>query len=108
MLQLVDKEPSMNLPYKRIHVIINPASGKDEPILNVLNSVFILLALSGDQYYPQVWRRHPPGKRSRHHGSGPGRRYGGDGTQMEVANGLLGSGVSPSHPARRHRQRHGA
>ncbi len=27
-------------PYRRIHVVINPASGKDEPILNVLNDVF--------------------------------------------------------------------
>ena len=27
-------------PYKKIHVIINPASGKDEPILNVINRVF--------------------------------------------------------------------
>ncbi len=27
-------------PYRRVHVVINPASGKDEPILNVLNDVF--------------------------------------------------------------------
>ncbi len=27
-------------PYHRVHVIINPASGRDEPILNVLNDVF--------------------------------------------------------------------
>ena len=30
----------MPVPYKRIHVSINPASGKDEPILNTLNHVF--------------------------------------------------------------------
>ena len=30
----------MDLPYKRIQVIINPASGQDQPILNVLNDVF--------------------------------------------------------------------
>ena len=30
----------MSVPYKRIHVVINPASGKDEPILNTLNHVF--------------------------------------------------------------------
>jgi hypothetical protein len=30
----------MNLPYKKIHVIINPAAGHNEPILNVLNDVF--------------------------------------------------------------------
>ena len=27
-------------PYRRVHVVINPASGKDEPILNTLNDVF--------------------------------------------------------------------
>ena len=30
----------MNLAYKNIHVVINPAAGRDEPILNVLNDVF--------------------------------------------------------------------
>ena len=84
----------MNIPYKRIHVVINPAAGHDEPILNVLNDVF-----------------HPAGVKwevSITHASGDATRltraavaagvdlvagYGGDGTQMEVANGLLGSGI---------------
>jgi YegS/Rv2252/BmrU family lipid kinase len=84
----------MNLPYKRIQVIINPAAGHDEPILNVLNDVF-----------------HPAGVKwdvSITHESGDATRltkeaiamgvdlvagYGGDGTQMEVANGLFGSGI---------------
>ena len=30
----------MTVPYKRVHVIINPAAGGDEPILNTLNDVF--------------------------------------------------------------------
>jgi len=30
----------MTLPFKRIMVIINPAAGHDEPILNTLNDVF--------------------------------------------------------------------
>ncbi|MBK7179758.1 MAG: hypothetical protein IPH82_21695 [Chloroflexi bacterium] len=29
-----------NSPYKKIHIVINPASGKNEPIINVLNDVF--------------------------------------------------------------------
>jgi len=84
----------VNIPYKRIHVVINPAAGHDEPILNVLNDVF-----------------HPAGVKwevSITHASGDATRltraavaagvdlvagYGGDGTQMEVANGLLGSGI---------------
>ena len=82
------------LPYPKVHVVINPASGQDEPILNVLNRVF-----------------HPAGvdwENSLTHKSGDATRlaaeaaasgvdlvaaYGGDGTQMEVANGLLGTGV---------------
>ena len=82
------------LPYPKVHVVINPASGQDEPILNVLNHVF-----------------HPAGvdwDNSLTHKSGDATRlaaeaaasgvdivaaYGGDGTQMEVANGLLGTGV---------------
>jgi YegS/Rv2252/BmrU family lipid kinase len=82
------------LPYPKVHVIINPAAGQDEPILNVLNHVF-----------------HPAGvdwDNSLTHKSGDATRlaaeaaasgvdlvatYGGDGTQMEVANGLLGTGV---------------
>ena len=84
----------MTLPYPKVHVIINPAAGQNEPILNVLNEVF-----------------HPAGVRwdiSLTHKSGDATRlakeaaawgvdlvvaYGGDGTQMEVANGLLGTGV---------------
>lgn len=29
----------MSVPYKRIHEVINPAAGQDEPILNVINDV---------------------------------------------------------------------
>ncbi len=29
-----------SIPYEKIHIVINPAAGKDEPILNVLNDVF--------------------------------------------------------------------
>ena len=84
----------MALPYPKVHVVINPTAGQDEPILNVLNDVF-----------------HPAGvdwDNSLTHKSGDATRlaaeaaasgvdlvaaYGGDGTQMEVANGLLGTGV---------------
>jgi YegS/Rv2252/BmrU family lipid kinase len=82
------------LPYPKVHVVINPAAGQDEPILNVLNDVY-----------------HPAGvewENSLTHKSGDATRlaaeaaasgvdlvaaYGGDGTQMEIANGLLGTGV---------------
>ena len=98
----------MALPYPKVHVIINPAAGQDEPILNVLNDVF-----------------HPAGvawEISLTHKSGDATRlaaeaaaagvdlvaaYGGDGTQMEVANGLLGTGV-PGDSTGWHGQRDGA
>ena len=31
----------MTLPYQKVHVVINPASGQNEPILNVLNTLEI-------------------------------------------------------------------
>ena len=33
-------EDKMSDTKKRIHVVINPAAGKDEPILNAINDVF--------------------------------------------------------------------
>jgi diacylglycerol kinase family enzyme len=76
----------MTLPHTKVHVVINPVAGQDEPILNVLNDVF-----------------HPAGVDwgvSLTHKSGDATRlaaeavasggdlvaaYGGDGTQMEIA-----------------------
>lgn len=84
----------MNLPYKRVHVIINPAAGHDEPILNVLNSVFHPAGVDWD-----ISITHKFGDATRlarqavDSGADLVAGYGGDGTQMEVANGLLGSGV---------------
>jgi diacylglycerol kinase (ATP) len=84
----------MNLPYKRIHVIINPAAGHDEPILNVLNGVFKNSGIDWD-----ISITHKFGDATRLAKEAVSKRadlvagYGGDGTQMEVANGLVGSGV---------------
>jgi YegS/Rv2252/BmrU family lipid kinase len=79
---------------KRIHVVVNPASGQPQPILKPLNDVFhpagvdwdVSITLhSGDAY------RQTQAAVSR--GVDVVAAYGGDGTVMEVANGLLGSGV---------------
>src|SRR5512139_1023660 len=84
----------MTLPYPRIHVIINPAAGHDEPILNVLNDVFHPAGVEWD-----ISITHKFGDATRlakeavEMGVDLVAGYGGDGTQMEVANGLLGSGI---------------
>lgn len=84
----------MNLPYKRIQVIINPAAGHDEPILNVLNDVF---HPAGVEWDISITHKFGDATRLAKEAVAMGvdlvAGYGGDGTQMEVANGLLGSGI---------------
>jgi len=84
----------MTLPYRKVHVIINPAAGQDEPILNVLNHVFHPAGVDWD-----ISLTHKSGDATRLAAKAAAAgvdlvaAYGGDGTQMEVANGLLGTGV---------------
>jgi diacylglycerol kinase (ATP) len=83
-----------NLPYTKVHVVINPAAGQDEPILNVLNRIFHQAGVDWD-----VSLTHKSGDAARLAAEAAASgvdlvaAYGGDGTQMEVANGLLGTGV---------------
>jgi len=84
----------MTLPYQKVHVVINPASGQNEPILNVLNNVFHPAGVDWE-----ISLTHQSGDASRLAAEAAAAgvdlvaAYGGDGTQMEVANGLLGTGV---------------
>jgi YegS/Rv2252/BmrU family lipid kinase len=84
----------MSLPYERVQVIINPAAGKDEPILNALNDIFHPAGVDWD-----ISLTHKSGDATRLAAEAAASgvdlvsAYGGDGTQMEVANGLLGTGV---------------
>ena len=80
-------------PYKKIHVVINPASGKNEPVLNVLNDVF-------HQYDDVEWSESVTKKfgdateqarEAAQNGADLVAGYGGDGTQHEIANGILGT-----------------
>jgi YegS/Rv2252/BmrU family lipid kinase len=79
---------------KRIEVVINPASGQPQPILNTLNKVFrenevayniSLTQASGDA------RRFA--EKAAAEGADVVAAYGGDGSVMEVAQGLMGTEV---------------
>ena len=76
--------------YKKIHVVINPASGKDEPILNTINDVFHQY---GVDWTVSVTRKYgdatEQAKAAIAAGADLVTGYGGDGTQHEIANAVL-------------------
>ena len=77
-------------PYRRVHVIVNPASGRDEPVLNVLNDVFRTHEV--DWEVSVTHRYGDAGVQARKaidEGFDLVAGYGGDGTQHEVANALV-------------------
>lgn len=84
----------MTPPFQRVQVIINPAAGHDEPVLNVLNDVFHPVGIDWDI---SITHKYGDAARLAKEAVAKGvdlvAGYGGDGTQMEVANGLLGSDV---------------
>ena len=84
----------MSVPYKKIHVIINPSAGKDDAILNKLNRVFNKY---GVDWEINITRKFGDATRFARQAVADGfdlvAGYGGDGTQMEVADGLMGSDI---------------
>jgi diacylglycerol kinase family enzyme len=82
----------LKLPYPKVHVIINPAAGKNEPILNDLNDLFHPAGVTWDNSLT-----HKSGDAARLAAQAATRNvdlvaaYGGDGTQMEVASGAFKS-----------------
>ena len=80
------------MSFKRVHVIVNPASGKDQPILKALNSVFHAGGIDWDIYVTKAGgdaRRLA--SEAVQAGADAVAVYGGDGTVAEAAAGLLGS-----------------
>ena len=75
---------------RRVHVVINPASGKDEPILNVLNDVF---REHGVEWDVSVTHKYGDATAQARAAIADGvdlvAGYGGDGTQHEIANAVL-------------------
>jgi YegS/Rv2252/BmrU family lipid kinase len=84
----------MSLPYPKVHVVINPAAGQDDTILNTLNHVFHAAGVEWDN---SLTHKSGDAIRLAAEAAASGvdlvAAYGGDGTQMEVVNGLLGTGI---------------
>ncbi len=85
-------------PYRRVHVIVNPASGRDEPVLNVLNDVFHRFDVDWDisvtHRYGDAARQ---ARKAIEDGADLVAGYGGDGTQHEIANALMEASVRTGH-----------
>lgn len=81
--------------YKRVYVIINPASGKDEPILNMLNDVFNKYGVEWDIFVTKKFGdAEKAAKYAVKHDYDLVVGYGGDGTQHELVNGIIGKKIT--------------
>ena len=84
----------MTAPYLNIHVIVNPASGPDRPILNTLNDVF---RKHGVDWDVSITKRYGDASRQAREAISRGVDlvvgYGGDGTQHELANAVIGTNM---------------
>lgn len=80
--------------FNHIHFIINPASGRDEPILNVINRA---LAQYDTHWDISITHTFGDGKRLAEEAIEKGAdlivAYGGDGTLIDVVNGMVGSDI---------------
>src|SRR5258708_35994489 len=80
--------------YKRIHVIVNPAAGRDVPILGTLNKVFGDAGIDWDIFVTkEAGDARRLAKEAVAAGADAVAVNGGDGTLTEVASGLRGSNV---------------
>src|SRR5689334_18509397 len=80
--------------YKRIHVIVNPAAGKDTPILGTLNKTFADTGIDWDIFVTKgAGDAHRLAKEAASAGVDAVAVNGGDGTVMEVASGLMNTNV---------------
>jgi diacylglycerol kinase (ATP) len=85
-------------PYRRVHVIINPASGGDEPILNTLNDVFRRYDVEWDVSVTHKYGdAAAQARKATEDGMDLVAGYGGDGTQHEIVNALLKEAVRTGH-----------
>jgi len=85
----------MALPYgTRVHVIINPAAGQDQPLLGKLNSVFQPEDVDWEVF---ITKKAGDGRRLAQQAVAAGvdviAVHGGDGTVAEVVSGMIGSDI---------------
>ena len=81
-------------PLRQIHVIVNPASGQNEPILNVLNSVLRPAEIKWDVFITnEAGDARKYAQQAVAAGVDAVAVYGGDGTVTEAASGLIGSNM---------------
>ncbi len=82
------------LSFKRLHIIINPAAGQDQPFLQIFNRAFQEAGIDWDVF---ITKKAGDGTRLAQAAVAAGAdvvaAFGGDGTVAEVASGLLGSDV---------------
>lgn len=79
---------------RRVHVIINPASGQDKPMLNVLNTVFREAGIDWDVFITKdAGDAERLAREAAEAGVDAVVVYGGDGTVTEAAAGLVGTEV---------------
>jgi YegS/Rv2252/BmrU family lipid kinase len=90
----VQSRAAVQVPYKKIHIVINPAAGKDEPMINILNRAFRPYNVEWDVSITQKYGDAQAfARRAIEDGYDLVAGYGGDGTQHEIANALMGSNV---------------
>ena len=81
--------------YRRIYLVLNPAAGGDEPIINTINDAF---RSYGVQWDVGITHKYGDAQELARHAAQAGfdlvAGYGGDGTQHEIANGLMETGVT--------------
>ncbi len=86
--------PRHSLELRRVHVIINPASGTERPILKPLNQIFTEHGIEWDATVTQKsTRMSDVVATARTSNMDAVIAYGGDGTIMEVASALVGCGI---------------
>jgi diacylglycerol kinase (ATP) len=78
--------------FRCVHVVLNPASGKDQPILGILNDVFKQYGVAWDATITHKYGDAMAQARAAiERGVDLVVGYGGDGTQHEVANAVIGT-----------------